>query len=176
MIFSDQNDVDNVFLVIYIYTIMTIRNKTSQKRQTLQQQGSLNPTPDRVTDELFQQNDFFDPEDMVQVKYEMLRRVDIDKEPVGKTAAAFGLSRVTFYLTQCEFAKGGLSALVPKKRGPRGPHKLTGDVMEFILRERKGKPRPSAVVLSRRVKEQFELVVHPRTIERALRREEKKRQ
>lgn len=153
---------------------MTTRKIPSPKRQTLQQQGTLNPTPDRVTDELFRQNEFFDPEDMVQVKYEMLRRVDIDKEPVGQTAAAFGLSRVTFYLTQLEFAKGGLSALVPKKRGPRGPHKLREEVMAFILRERKGEPRPSAVELSRRVKRQFELVVHPRTIERALRREEKK--
>jgi transposase len=160
--------------MIYIYTNMTTNKTPPNKRQTLQQQGTLNPTPDRVTDELFQQNEFFDPEDMVQVKYEMLRRVDLDKEPVSKTTVAFGLSRPTFYLTQSEFEKGGLSALVPKKRGPRGPHKLTAEVMEFILGERQGEPRPSAVELSRRVKQQFDLVVHPRTIERALRREEKK--
>jgi transposase len=155
---------------------MTTNKIAPNKRQTLLQQGTLNPTPDRVTDELFLQNEFFDPEDMVQVKYEMLRRVDIDKEPVNKTTAAFGLSRPTFYLTQSEFKKGGLSALVPKKRGPRGPHKLREEVMAYILRERKSEPRPSAVELSRRVKEQFELVVHSRTIERALRRQEKKRQ
>jgi hypothetical protein len=44
----------------------------------------LNPSPERVTDELFQE--FFDPRDLVQVKYEMLRRVQTEGQPVGRSA------------------------------------------------------------------------------------------
>ena len=154
---------------------MTKKKTPSTKQNTLRQQGALNPAADRVADALFQQSEFFDPEDLVQVKYEMLRRVEMEKKAVSHTAAAFGFSRPTFYLAQSELEQGGLLGLVPQKRGPRGPHKLTGDVMEFVLRERKSQPRPSAVELARRVKQQFELEVHPRTIERALRRQEKKR-
>ena len=154
---------------------MTKKKTPSTKRNTLRQQGALNPAADRVADPLFQQNEFFDSEDLVQVKYEMLRKVETEKKTVSHTAAAFGFSRPTFYIAQAEFEQEGLLGLVPKKRGPRGPHKLTGDVMEYVLSERKSEPRPSAVELSRRVKQQFGLVVHPRTIEKALRLQEKKR-
>ena len=52
--------------------------KSTPKRQVLRQTGTLNPRPDRVTDELFAGSDFFDPNDLLQVKYEMLRRVHSD--------------------------------------------------------------------------------------------------
>ena len=51
----------------------------SGKRKLLQQQGVLNPNAAQVKDPLFQSSDFFDAEDLVQVKYEMLRRVEIDQ-------------------------------------------------------------------------------------------------
>ena len=74
------------------------RKKThSRKHDALQQQGCLNPRPEQVADPLFQQSDFFDPNDLVQVKYEMLRRVQIDQQPVRQAAAAFGFSRPTYY-------------------------------------------------------------------------------
>ncbi|MCP4947116.1 MAG: hypothetical protein GY923_06385 [Aestuariibacter sp.] len=47
-----------------------------KKRQLLQDSGTLNSHAEQVTDELFQQYAFFDREDLVQVKYEMLRCVD----------------------------------------------------------------------------------------------------
>jgi hypothetical protein len=50
------------------------KKKTDQdKRKTLRQQGTLNPRPQDVRHALFLDSDFFDPDDMVQVKYEMLR-------------------------------------------------------------------------------------------------------
>jgi hypothetical protein len=61
--------------------------------QTLRQQGVLNPHPEAVTDPLFQTGDFFDSRDLLQAKYEMLRRVEVDKMPVTEAAAVFGLSR-----------------------------------------------------------------------------------
>jgi len=67
------------------------------KLQTLQQQGTLNPRPKDVSDELFVQDGFFDPRDLVQVKYEMLRRVQADGKSVTDAAASFGFSRPSFY-------------------------------------------------------------------------------
>ena len=44
------------------------------KAEALRRQGELHCRPDDVQDELFRTNEFFDPRDLVQVKYEMLRR------------------------------------------------------------------------------------------------------
>lgn len=65
---------------------------TDAKRNTLAAHGTLNPRPQNVTDELFQSGEFFDPRDLVQVKYEMLRRVRVDGHSVTQAAAAFGFS------------------------------------------------------------------------------------
>ena len=68
---------------------------------------------------LFQGSDFFDPDDMVQVKYEMLRQVHVDNQPVSQAAREFGFSRPSFYQANSSFAKAGLAGLAPLKRGPR---------------------------------------------------------
>ena len=68
------------------------------KTEALRHQGCLNPHPERVTGPLFDASDFFDSRDLVQVKYEMLRRVRAEGEPISESAAAFGFSRPSFYL------------------------------------------------------------------------------
>jgi hypothetical protein len=88
------------------------------KRDALKRHGTLNPHPDVVTDPLFQTGDFFDPDDLVQVKYEMLRRVRVDKHPVSQSASAFGFSRPTYYQAEADFQRDGVMGLLPEKRGP----------------------------------------------------------
>lgn len=145
------------------------------KRETLRQNGTLNPHPDAVADPLFATSDFFDTRDLVQVKYEMVRRVRIDGEPVTASAAAFGFSRPSFYQAQAALDEGGLSALVPKRPGPRRSHKLGTEVVDFLVAERSRDPSLTAKELARRVQEDFKFKVHPRSVERALARREKKR-
>jgi len=145
------------------------------KREALRQRGSLNPHPERVQDPLFAGADFFDARDLVQVKYEMVRRVRVERKPISQSAAAFGFSRPTFYQAQALFERGGLAALVPKKPGPRRSHKLGTEVLDFLQRERSKDASVTSQELARRVKERFELVVHPRSVGRALARGEKKR-
>src|SRR5690242_8534841 len=99
------------------------------KLETLRQQGSLNPRPSDVTDELFQTSEFFDARDLVQVKYEMLRRVEKERRSISEAAAEFGFSRPSFYQAQSAFEEGGLAGLVPHKRGPKEAHKLTRKIM-----------------------------------------------
>lgn len=145
------------------------------KLEALREQGTLNPHPEKVTDSLFQGNDFFDPRDLVQVKYEMLRRVRVDKAAVTQASSAFGFSRVSFYQAQATFEERGLIGLVPGKRGPREAHKLTPEVLDFITRARVDHPGLKFADLAREVARQFGTEVHPRSIERALARGQKKR-
>ena len=101
------------------------------KREPLKRHGTLNPHPNAVTDPLFQTGDFFDRDDIVQVKYEMLRRVTVDKQSVTQSATAFGFSRPTYYQAEADFQRDGLFGLLPEKRGPRRGHKLTPEVLDF---------------------------------------------
>ena len=145
------------------------------KRKALRHQSTLNPRPDLVIDPLFQTNEFFDPDDVIQVKYEMLRQVRVDQRPVSQAARAFGLSRPSFYQAQLAFEQNGLTGLVPQKRGPRGGHKLTADVMEFLNQARTRDSSLSTDDLVKVVKEEFGVAVHPRSIERQLSRQKKRR-
>ena len=145
------------------------------KAEALRSHGALHPRPERVCDPLFGSHEFFDPRDLVQVKYEMLRRVDVEGHPITRTADAFGISRPTFYQTQAAFAAQGIAGLVPRKRGPHGAHKVTDAVLAFVAAQRTADPAlPMRAVLSR-VRDHFGLDVHRRSLERAWRRQEKKR-
>jgi transposase len=141
----------------------------------LRQQGTLNPRPDEVQHESFRNSDFFDSEDLLQVKYEMLRQVDIEKQPVSQAAKAFGFSRPSFYQAQAAFQEAGLAGLLPQKRGPRSGHKLTGELMQFVVQLRVAEPEISTPQLAKRVAQRFGVSVHPRSIDRQLRRQKKLR-
>ena len=145
------------------------------KQKVLEQHGTRNPRPQDVRHPLFQQSDFFDPHDLVQVKYEMLRQVQVDKRTVSRTAKEFGFSRPSFYQAEFAFEQGGLSGLLPQKRGPRNGHKLTPEVMEFVAKQRAVEPSLSFAQLAERVQQHFHVKVHPRSIERQLLREKKLR-
>jgi transposase len=145
------------------------------KQKVLEQHGTLNRRPQDVSHPLFQQSDFFDPHDLLQVKYEMLRQVQVDKRAVSRTAKEFGFSRPSFYQAEFAFEQGGLSGLLPQKRGPRNGHKLTPEVMEFVGKQRTLEPALSFAQLAERVQHNFHVKVHPRSIERQLLREKKLR-
>jgi transposase len=145
------------------------------KQRTLRQHRTFNPRPQDVTHPLFQDSEFFDAHDLVQVKYEMLRQVRVDKRPVSQTAKEFGFSRPSFYQAEFTFEQSGLSGLLPGKRGPRSGHKLTPEVMEFVAEQRTAQPSLSFAQLAEAVKQKFNLRVHARSIERQLLREKKRR-
>ena len=151
------------------------KRKTDPKTEVLRQRGSLNLHSDRVKDPLFQTSDFFDARDLVQVKYEMVRQVRVDGQPVGQSAAAFGFSRPSFYQAQERLGSGGLAALVPRKPGPRRSHKLDVEVMDFIEQQRSEDVSLRPADLAGRIQKKFRRKIHPRSIERALARQEKKR-
>jgi len=143
------------------------------KAESLREQGTLNPRPTAVRNELFQNSDFFDPRDVVQVKYEMLRGTRVEGRPLSRTAKAFGFSRPTFYQALGAFERSGVAGLIPRKRGPREAHKLTPELMGFIeqcrAQDASGRPEGLAKLIMKR----FGVSIHPRTIERGLSRRKK---
>jgi Homeodomain-like domain len=145
------------------------------KVEALRADGALYRRADQVTDQVFATHEFFDPRDLVQVKYEMIRRVEVEAQPVAPTAAAFHFSRPSFYQAQRAFQQRGLAGLLPKKRGPRGGHKLTAEIVAFLKAVQEREPSVRPTDLARRVADRFATTVHPRSIERALVRQEKKR-
>ena len=151
------------------------RRKPDPKVDALRQRGCLHPHPEKVSDELFRSGEFFDPRDLLQVKYEMLRRVRVDRHTVSNSAAIFGLSRPTFYQAKAVYEQGGLPALLPQKPGPRRAHKLSEKVVEAVREMLVREPETDSVTLAERVEARFGVSVHPRSIERALVRHEKKR-
>ena len=148
---------------------MPLRNRSKPpKIDALREEGTLNPTPDEVHDPRFKENEFFDPHDIVQVKYEMLRRVSVENAPVTAATEEYGVSRPTYYQTKASFDKGGVAGLVPQKRGPRGPHKLRGQALAFVQQQLVAGEPVRARELAKLVRQKFGLGIHPRTIERAV--------
>ena len=120
-------------------------------------------------------NEFFDPCDLLQVKYEIVRRVRIESLPINQVAQRFGLSRPTVCQALHAFEQGGLAALLPRRPGPRHAHKLNEEVVNFLRHTFDESPGMRTVDLVELLQEQFELSVYPSSIDRALRRHEKKR-
>lgn len=134
----------------------------------LLEEGTLNPAPAQVVDPKFHEGEFFDPRDLMQVRYEMLRRVSVDKLSVTQAASEYGVSRPTYYQAKARFDESGMAGLVPKKRGPRGPYKLRGELLAFIEEQHVPGESIGARELAKLLRQKFSVDVHPRTIERAI--------
>src|SRR5258707_5098693 len=145
---------------------------SDEKPKALHQSHALHPDPDQVRDPLFTSGSpFFDPRDLVQVKYELLRRVRVDGDSVSHASSLFALSRPTFYAAQSAWQRCGIVGLLPEPTGPRHAHKLTEDILAQLLPLAK---TMSSAELAVWLQEQRHLSVHPRSIERALKRAAKK--
>ena len=91
------------------------------KIDALLEHGTFNPSPERVCDPKFQAGGFFDPRDVVQVKYEMLRRVSVEHASVTDVSDEYGVSRPTFYQAKADFDAAGIAGLVPRDRVRAAP-------------------------------------------------------
>ncbi len=148
------------------------RRVRNRKAEELAKTRTLNQHPEAVLDAVFVSSEFFDAADLVQVKYEMVRRVEADGATVSAAADAFGFSRQSYYTAAQALADEGLAGLVPAKPGPRGAHKLTGEVLDHLVELRAADRGLRPAELAAAVAERFGVRVHPRSVERALARRE----
>ena len=146
------------------------------KVQALRAERSLNPRPEAVSDERFAGSEFLDPRDLVQVKYEMVRRVRVDGDTVARSAQEFGFSRPSFYEAAAALDASGLAGLVPARPGPRRAHKLTDEVLTFARERLAAEPALRSTDLVELISERFGVRVHRRSIERALARADRPRE
>ncbi len=146
------------------------RPDKDSKIDELRASRCLNPKADRVTDRAFVDAEFFDARDIVQVKYEMVRRVRIDGDAVSETVRRFGLSRPSFYEAASALDTGGLAAFVPARPGPRKPHKLTAEIVAYAADALAEDPSLRSIDLVHSIEARFDIRVHPRSVERALAR------
>jgi transposase len=146
------------------------RRRQDPKVAALRAERSLNPRPEAVVDEAFGSSEFFDARDVVQVKYEMVRRVRVDGVPIARSAAAFGFSRPSFYQAAAAVDAHGLAGLVPARPGPKRAHKLTDEIVTFARRAREDEPVLRSTDLVELIADRFGISVHPRSVERALAR------
>ena len=151
-----------------------MKKPNDPKSEELQKQGCLNRRAEQVTSARFQQSDFFDPRDLLQVKYEMLRQALVERQPIVQVARQFGFSRPSFYQALANFKQNGLLGLIRNKPGPRRAHKLSEPVVKFIEEQKAQEGAVTLDKLVQRIKDKFGLVVHKRSIQRAVTRKKKK--
>lgn len=152
-----------------------VRRGRDRKAEELAKTRTLNPHPEAVVDAEFVSSEFFDAADLVQVKYEMVRRVEVEGAAVSAAACAFGFSRQSYYTAAAALAAGGIPALVPAKPGPRRAHKLSEEVLDHLEALRAADPTLRSGQLVQAVRDRFQITVHPRSVERALDRRESAR-
>lgn len=138
------------------------------KLAALRATGTLNRRPQAVTDPQFRSDGFFDSRDMLQVRYEMVRRHLVEDAPVAATARLFGVSLPTAYQAQAAFKSDGLAGLLPKRRGPKHGHKLTPEILLHIEERRRARPNLRTSDLLADLQRTFGLSIHRRSLERLL--------
>lgn len=150
------------------------KDTDTERKQRLKKEGTLHPNPDRVHADLVAKSPFFDANDLMQMKYEMLRSVTVDQQSVAEAANTFGLSRVAYYHAWSQYQSHGLAGLLPYRRGPKHPHKFTPEVMSFIDEQLAAAGgRQDWGLLSKQIEARFGTKVHPRSIERAVKQKKR---
>jgi transposase len=136
------------------------------KRDILLENGTFNRYYSKVTESRFINDDFYDPRDLAQVKYEMLRIARESQESIGEIIVKFGFSRAGFYKIKKAFEREGFSSFVSNKSGPRSSWKLTDEHRCFIDDYISKKPHASSNEIAAALKAERGLEISKRTIER----------
>jgi transposase len=136
------------------------------KRKLLKQVRRIHANPERVQSTLFRRHAFFDAEDKAQVKYEMLRRREVEKAGLVETCTAFGFTRESYRHILDRFQREGMADLFQRKTGRGGPLKVTDEVRNVLEREHEDAPQLSPEALARRCYDQTGVKLSRRTIHR----------
>lgn len=136
------------------------------KREILLANGTYNQKHEKVKNNKFLAGSFYDPMDIVQVKYEMLKDAEEGSRGIAQVADEFGFSRASFYNIKNAFDKQGLSAFVPEKTGPKRPYKLTEPYKDYIDRYISEKPKASSNEITKSLKNYKGIDISKRTVER----------
>jgi hypothetical protein len=139
---------------------------TQQKKKFLESEGLLNTRPERVSHPLFLSLDFFDPLDLPQVRYELLRTARAEETSVAEACRLFGFSREYFYRLERTFMEGGYVALLGLPRGRRPLVALNQEIVNFIIHRKLAQPKLSGEELRKEILSLYKVDCSRRTVER----------
>ena len=140
----------------------------TNKIEFLKKEGMINPKPERIIHPLFQTNDFFDPLDLPQVRYEMLRMARIDGHSVAEACQLFGFSREYFYRLEHDFMSRGYIGLLCSPRGRRPLIALNQEIINFIIHRKMSDPRLTGEDLRKELETVYQVECSRRTVERII--------
>ena len=138
------------------------------KKKFLKQEGLLNPKPERISHALFETLDFFDPLDLPQVRYEMIRAARVEKNTVAEACKFFGFSREYFYKLERAFMARGYVALLGSTMGRRPIIALNQEVINFIVHRKIEETQLSGENLRQEIKRLYNVDCSRRTVERVV--------
>ena len=134
----------------------------------LRSEGLLNARAERVAHPLFQETDFFDPLDLSQVRYEMLRYARGENSPVAEACRLFAYSREYFYQLERDFKERGVVALLAGPRGRRPILALNQEIVNFIVHRKIENPRLSGEALREEILRIYRVKCTSRTVNRVI--------
>jgi transposase len=143
---------------------MAIVNKDKIAR--LKENNSYNKKASEVSSPLFLTNPYFDPYDIVQVKYEMLRAVNNNELSVSDTSRQFGFSRTAYYKIESRFNADGIDGLCFRKTGPKTPAKVTEDLLDFAADLKARQPDITNDEIVEEIRQQKGVTIHKRSLQR----------
>jgi len=138
------------------------------KQDFLNKEGLANRRAERVTHSLFLTLDFFDPLDLPQVKYELLRAARVDNISVTEACNLFGFSREYFYRLEKAFMKHGYVSVIGSAMGRRPIIALNQEIVSFIVHRKMEEPRLSGKALRKEILQQYSIDCSRRTVERII--------
>lgn len=138
------------------------------KREFLAGEGLLHAKPERVRHPMFRTLDFFDPHDLAQVRYEMLRAARVEEVAVAEACRLFGFSREYFYQLERDFMARGYVALIGAPRGRRPLIGLNQDIISFLLQRKITDPKLTGEDLRKEILATYKVDCSRRTVERIL--------
>ncbi len=138
------------------------------KQDFLNKEGLANRRAERVTHSLFLTLDFFDPLDLPQVKYELLRAARVDNISVTEACNLFGFSREYFYRLEKAFMKHGYVSVIGSAMGRRPIIALNQEIVSFIVHRKMEEPRLSGMALRKEILQQYSIDCSGRTVERII--------
>lgn len=139
---------------------------TDSKKKFLEQEGLINPKPQRVSDPLFEKLEFFDPLDLPQVRYEMIRAARVENITVSEACKLFGFSREYFYRLERAFMARGYAALLGSTMGRRPLIALNQEVVNFMIHRKIEEPKISGEKLRHEIRHIYNVDCSRRTVER----------
>ncbi len=143
---------------------------SDKKKDFLKKEGILNPNPERVLCPKFENVDFFDPLDLPQVRYEMLRSARIGNASVAEACRQFGFSREYFYRLERSFNERGYVSLLGSRKGRRPVVALNQEIVNYIAHRKMEEPGLSGERLRGEIYRHYKVECSRRTVERIVER------